>query len=264
MIPFYEEKNSGLQTFEGVSMNFPQHLHTALEIMYLKSGTISATCDGKEYTLNKGDLFVCFPNVIHSYFAPENTVHFHIAICPPLLLGEYLNTLMNFIPIYPVIKSDLLHKDVDYAINGLFEENSNNNRSEAVCRALTQLILSRIMPLLELEENTAPRSTDTVTRAIEYISKNFTNPLTLEKTAKHIGVSKCHLSHVFSSRMHTGFNSYINSLRLSLAQSLLTNTDKDILSVSSECGFESQRTFNRAFMKMYSITPSQYRAEYKK
>lgn len=264
MIPFYEEKNSDLQTFEAFGINFSHHLHTAVEMTLIESGTLLTVCDGRQYTLKKGDFLICFPNVIHSYFAPLNSVHYHMAICHPRLLGDYLNELMNFIPRSPVIRADSLHRDVPYALYGLFDENSANSPSVNVCRALTQLILARTIPHLELMEKTNSSSFDTTSRTIEYISKNFRDPMSLDMVAKEIGVSKCHLSHIFSSRLHTGFNDYVNSLRLSFAQNLLRNTDKDILSISLECGFESQRTFNRAFMKMFSTTPSKYRAECKK
>ena len=47
-----------------------------------------------------------------------------------------------------------------------------------------------------------------------------------------------------------------------LAQNLLCNTDLDILTISQECGFENQRTFNRVFQRQCHTTPSQYRMDF--
>lgn len=255
MIPFYEEKHFNIRTIESFGINFPPHLHSAVELMLIESGSLSAVCDGKEYILNAGDFLICFPNTIHSYSASPDSVHYHMAICHPRFIGDYLNELMNFTPECPVIRKEKLHSDIAYAMRGLFLD----SRDEGVCKAFTQLILARTVPLLALERDLHPRSSELTSRVVEYISKNFKQPLSLDAVAKEVGASKCHLSHVFSSKLHTSFNDYLNSLRLNSAQNMLRNTDKDILAISLECGFESQRTFNRAFKRLYLTTPSEYR-----
>lgn len=262
MIPFYEERDSDLQISEAFGMTFPPHMHTAVEMVLIDSGSMKTVCNGKEYTLKQGDFFICFPNSIHSYSAEHDSAHFYLLICHPSLIGDYLNELMNYTPECPVISGSSLHRDIPYAIHGLLEEHQSN-ASASVYRALTQLILARSIPHLKLCEDIYPHSLDLATRTVKYISKNFTQPLSLETVSKQVGVSKCHLSHVFSTRLHTGFNDYVNSLRLNLAQNLLRNTDKDILEISLECGFESQRTFNRAFVRLYSTTPGKYRTSHR-
>lgn len=105
------------------------------------------------------------------------------------------------------------------------------------------------MPLLKLEERPSPGALDLPSRVIAYISGNFRQPISLDDVAKQVGASKCHVSRIFSSKLHTDFHSYVNSFRLNLAQNLLCNTDLDILTISQECGFENQRTFNRVFQR---------------
>ena len=77
--------------------------------------------------------------------------------------------------------------------------------------------------------------------------------------AKELGVSKYHLSHVFSARLHTSFREYVNALRLDCARDLLAATELSMLEVSMESGFDSLRTFNRVFQERFRQTPSQYR-----
>ena len=57
----------------------------------------------------------------------------------------------------------------------------------------------------------------------------------------------------------TSFNQYVNSLRVNLAQNLLRSTKKSVLDICYECGFDSQRTFNRAFKELCGASPSAYR-----
>ena len=55
------------------------------------------------------------------------------------------------------------------------------------------------------------------------------------------------------------FNDYVNSLRISEACRYLVHTDHSITEISEIVGFNTLRTFNRAFMKQLGISPSEYR-----
>lgn len=205
---------------------------------------------------------ITFPNTMHAYNAPEENAYYSMIICHPRLFGDYLNDLMHSAPSSPVIRAPFLHKDIPYAINRLTEEQQSDAASHGVCRALIQLILARAMPLLKLEERPSPGALDLPSRVIAYISGNFRQPISLDDVAKQVGASKCHVSRIFSPKLHTDFHSYVNSFRLNLAQNLLCNTDLDILTISQECGFENQRTFNRVFQRQCHTTPSQYRMDF--
>ena len=152
-----------------------------------------------------------------------------------------------------------MDKGSDYIV---LVEQRKTEPNEAVYRAFVQLILARAFTCLELYEVREPKSTDLTTRLISYMTKNFRQPISLESLSKELGVSKYHLSHVFSERLHTGFNEYLNFLRLSEAIGLLSTTQDSITDICMSCGFSSQSTFNRAFLNRFSITPRQYRLLY--
>ena len=52
---------------------------------------------------------------------------------------------------------------------------------------------------------------------------------------------------------------YVNGVRLNYAVAALENTMDSITNICLDCGFESQRTFNRVFKDRYKITPREYR-----
>lgn len=92
-----------------------------------------------------------------------------------------------------------------------------------------------------------------------YLLSHFQETLTLGSVEEALGVNKFALSKVFFGVFHTNFNQYLNEIRLNYASSLLENTDMSITDIYLEAGFESQRTFNRAFRQRYGRTPSEYR-----
>ncbi len=74
------------------------------------------------------------------------------------------------------------------------------------------------------------------------------------------------LAHVFTtmpmmdkSAVGSNFSKYVNGVRLNYAVAALENTMDSITNICLDCGFESQRTFNRVFKERYKITPREYR-----
>ena len=98
---------------------------------------------------------------------------------------------------------------------------------------------------------------ETVYKLVDYMEKHCTENLKLETVAEALFVSKFTLSRIFSSRLGTCFNDYLNSLRIKYALELLDKGIK-ISNAAFESGFNNLRTFNRAFIKTTKITPSEY------
>ena len=81
----------------------------------------------------------------------------------------------------------------------------------------------------------------------------------MEEVADKLCISRSTVSHLFNERLAMNFCDYINSLRLSDAVKLLKNGKNTITEISDLSGFSTIRTFNRAFLKRYGISPSEYR-----
>ena len=94
---------------------------------------------------------------------------------------------------------------------------------------------------------------------MEYVAKNFRENISLEKMAYELCVSKYVLSRMFAKTFHCNFSKYVNGVRLNYAVAALENTMDSITNICLDCGFESQRTFNRVFKDRYKITPREYR-----
>ena len=52
---------------------------------------------------------------------------------------------------------------------------------------------------------------------------------------------------------------YINDLRIEHAAKLISSTDKKIIDIAMDTGFETIRTFNRDFTKKMKFSPSEFR-----
>jgi AraC-like DNA-binding protein len=89
--------------------------------------------------------------------------------------------------------------------------------------------------------------------------------LTLPKAARQVGVSSHMLSATINSKAEQNFSDYINSYRIKAAQQLLAdpgNSHQKIAAIAFETGFNSLSSFNTAFKKTTSMTPSEYRKKF--
>jgi AraC-like DNA-binding protein len=179
----------------------------------------------------------------------------------PQLTGEFSKIILNFIPDNPYIYSDTVTEEMKHTLKRLFELNHECNKTEysfIIIKSYMQILLGLLIPELNLKKSSPPEDY-LLQKAVNYIFENFNEPLSLELVAKHIGTNKCHLSTVFSKKMHVVFNHYINDVRLNFAVHHLRNSDEPITKIAYDCGFGALRTFNRIFKNKYQITPNQFR-----
>lgn len=96
-------------------------------------------------------------------------------------------------------------------------------------------------------------------KAILFIETHLTEPVRVEEIAGAAGYSYYHFHRVFEAVVGETVGSYLRARRLSGAANELIYSDRRIIDIACEYGFESQEAFNRAFKKMYRTTPAAYR-----
>lgn len=93
----------------------------------------------------------------------------------------------------------------------------------------------------------------------DYIEEHLDEPLTLADLAEQVGYSKYHLSRLFVHVTGQSLHSYIQRRRLTEAARLLVQTQQPILQIALTAGYETQRSFSRAFKAAFHLSPHQYR-----
>lgn len=92
-----------------------------------------------------------------------------------------------------------------------------------------------------------------------YANEYYDCALSLKKMSELYFMNEKYLGRLFLKQTGRTFHSYLNMCRLDAAALLLKTTDKTVLEISFECGFNSISYFNRIFLKAYGKTPLQYR-----
>lgn len=98
-----------------------------------------------------------------------------------------------------------------------------------------------------------------INRAFEYIEKNYPGQITLKDISQAAGFSEYYFSRLFKEYTGQSFLSYLNTYRVKQAEKLLRSTEKSVLEIALDSGFNSLTTFNRIFKKIKGCSPSYYR-----
>lgn len=99
-----------------------------------------------------------------------------------------------------------------------------------------------------------------VRRARQHLRDHYDDAgLSLEGTARAIGVSPVYLSRLFKQEIGMTFVALLTQIRIAKAIQLLSTTGRSIADIAETVGYESQHYFSTAFKKAVGVSPIRYR-----
>ena len=256
MIPFYEIQPDKINIIRNKrELTFKPHFHENIEILYVHKGCQHISINNIKYKINEGDAAIIFPNTLHEYYKDEaKTADGQLIICDPKIFLNMFPDLTNSTCEEPVIRKENFIDEAKFALNSI-----SPDKSFPVKLGLIYVIMSHILDNVKIKKNLDNYSENITKKIIEYIAKNFTNPLTLDVIAKNFCVSKYYISHIFSEKIKMNFRTYLGTMRAEYAAKLIRMTNDSLTEISNNAGFESQRTFNRIFRTVYGCSPREYK-----
>lgn len=101
-----------------------------------------------------------------------------------------------------------------------------------------------------------------ISQIADYVSKNFTEPLTVADIAKNIGMHPTSATKLFKKICGMNLMHYLTQHRIFHAQRLLSSTDLKILDVALESGYQSASRFYAAFKEFCGVSPQEFRKSF--
>lgn len=98
-----------------------------------------------------------------------------------------------------------------------------------------------------------------VRRAVDFIHRQFDQPLTLGDIAAAAGLSASRLSHLFRATLHQTPQQYLQRQRLARAQQLLESTQMRVGEIAEVVGYPSAFYFTNRFTRALGHSPRAYR-----
>jgi len=100
-----------------------------------------------------------------------------------------------------------------------------------------------------------------VRKAMAYLHEHYTEPITREKLARHVGLSERYLTQCFHRETGIAPITYLNRYRVQKAKGLLDAGEKNITEVALEVGFSDSNYFGQAFRRVTGMSPSAYQRQ---
>lgn len=245
--------------------NVLYHWHDEFEFIYVNHGECRCIIGGNELLINEGEAALVQGGELHTLSVdPATTEAVAIVIHPGIIAGndsrKYFSGSINF---------RRLFTPHSYAERKILENlrqmnicfNEKRFGYELRIKALTADIFSLIFEnnLYETGKESKSDTLKNFEKIIEYIHENFAAEISLDALSKYSGYSKTYVIRLFKT--HTGRTpvEYINRYRIFKSREMLEHTDKNILSVAYECGFENIGYFIRIFKRYTGTTPYKYK-----
>jgi Response regulator containing CheY-like receiver domain and AraC-type DNA-binding domain len=103
------------------------------------------------------------------------------------------------------------------------------------------------------------RNSQDLNEAIRFIHENYHKPLDLAMVSNHVSLNYAYFSNLFKKNIGKGFAEYLRDVRLDKARRLLAETEHKIVEVAAMVGYESYKSFIRAFRDAMGMQPTEYR-----
>jgi len=244
------------------NFSWPTQFHKAYELVLVLGGELFLTVSGREHRLTEGDAFLITPYQLHSYEtrtaseifiavfsgshvsdfaaatagkaaqsqqfrpAPETLAYItrHLMCSPKHVQDDYTK---YYAPPPYALKACLYAACADFAAGAVWQERAQDN--------------------------------ELIFRILSYIEEHYTEEITLTGLADALSYEYHYLSRVFHESLHIRFRTLVNQYRCDRAKMLITSTDTTLSEIAMSCGFGSIRSFNRIFLEMTGVTPSELR-----
>lgn len=245
-----------------VSLSCKPHLHYHIEFFYLLDGSVTVWVDSVEHTVEAGDLMIAFPNQIHRFRRASDTPEKYLLfIISPDMIPEFTAIFNSTLPHSPVVRNARAIPHLTELMDGLAaisDAPESEKYLPEVQKGYMTAFFGLLLPHITLDEIKLGDSR-AVREVVNYCSQNYTADLSLEVLERELHINKYYISHLFSSKLGIRFNDYVNALRVSGACRLLRDTELPVTEISDMVGFNTQRTFNRAFTRFRGCSPGEFR-----
>ncbi|MET3805981.1 AraC-like DNA-binding protein [Nakamurella sp. UYEF19] len=242
------------------------HFHREFELTYIRQGSGTRLIGDSVGDYSPGNLTLIGPEVPHTYVStPGDTEHEAVVI---QFKRDFLGRGFFDAPVFDGVSSLL-----DRASRGV-----SFTWADAPLRRLEQLppaekTVELLGLLLELSHHEAPllagehespalnkATAGRIESMVALMHREFASRLTLAQIAGAAHLAPSSASRVFARSTGSNVTIYLNVVRVNAACRLLRDTDLNISTVATDCGFSNLSNFNRRFRDVKNMTPRDYRA----
>jgi AraC-like DNA-binding protein len=271
------DENSLFHYQEFVQSRFTSgfHLHDEFELILIVKSYGKLYVGSNVANFKAGDLYFFAPGLPHCFYNEVNYENSHQKARAMVVLFKHDFLGKDF---FDKTESALLKKFVNKSEKGIqithpskslvrrimsLNRKTHLNRISDLLLILNELASIREVKLLSIGNKVSSSSlydSKIINDVFSYVAENFQQEISLDKAASVANMQKAAFCRYFKRKTKKTFTQIVNETRIMHAQKLLAETDKTVLEVAFECGYENVSYFNRQFRICCQSSPVAYRA----
>lgn len=254
-------------------IEFPEHSHDYIEVVYMCLGSTTHIINGKEVVLSEGELLFLSRNTRHSIkSAGENDIAINFIILPQFFkssvpaLGDEETPLKKFI-MQSLENSDnsdyLLFKVAnELPIQNLLENLiwillNDTNKRRTLNKITLELLFQHLMDFTDSIDY-ANKEDEIIVKFLKYVDNNFKDA-SLKEASRLLFCDSSWLSREIKKKTGSNYIDIIKERRLKQAVFYLKNTNMKISDIATNIGYDNLSYFYRMFFDAYKMTPREMR-----
>lgn len=244
---------------------YPLHWHSDLEILFCMQGALNVRIDEVTYHVTKGQTLMIGSSLPHMYLPREEQNEVILLRVGSLFLRESLFAEVarkQFATAVIDNNTEIANTFERLAALSEREISTEEKLEKHGCiYFLVSLLLKNLPQAAHSYKNHNKRLNYilNIQEALDYVSQNYRNKISVETVAKIAGYEKNAFSRVFKQATDTSFHQYLNSYRIKKACVYLLESGDPVSEIAVKVGFEEPKTFWRVFKQMIGVTPNEYR-----
>lgn len=119
----------------------------------------------------------------------------------------------------------------------------------------------RLLSSVQMKGAEGNAEVDQINLIVNRITDNVAEPIAMADVAAELGMSESRFSRFFRRSTGNSFTDFVNRVRINNACHLLMQTDHYVTDICYQVGFNNVANFNRRFLEIKGMTPSEFRRQ---
>lgn len=131
----------------------------------------------------------------------------------------------------------------------------------ALLAEMAQCTDYRMLSSVQMQSADDDQQLDQINAVVQRIMADVAQPLAASEIAASLGMSESRFSRFFRRATGNTFTDFVNRVRVQRACQLLMDSDRLVTHICYEVGFNNVANFNRRFLEIKGMTPTEFRRQ---
>ena len=258
----------------------PFHFHDSYELIHIVKSFGKLYAGNRIVNFNAGDIYLFGPGFKHcfyndkSFISSGETAQATVIFFKESFLGEHFFQKPELSKIKYLLNqsaSGIKVNKPSHVLHSIFKQITRKKGMKTLILLITLLDLLSTQKKNKLSRIVTDQiaisksyDLDRMESVFKYVLENFKEDINIKTASSLACFSESAFCRYFKRRTEKTFSQFVNSIRITHATQLLTESDWSIANICFECGYKNISYFNREFKTALGLTPFDYRKSFSK